>query len=171
MNSLKLQGRCGVVIPEGVLFQTNNAFVSVKKDLLERFNVHTILSLPSGVFLPYSAVKTNVVFFDRVGSTQDIYYYEVNPPYKLTKNKPINIDHFKEFLSVWKDRKITPNSWIVNLSDIKDFDISAKNPNKNEAIEHKSPIELVENIKLNNAEINDLMDEIEMILIGKDINE
>lgn len=169
MNHLKLGGKCGVVIPEGVLFQTNNAFQSVKKDLLERFNVHTILSLPSGVFLPYSAVKTNVVFFDRVGSTNDIYYYEVNPPYKLTKNKPINIDHFAEFLDSWQDRKITSNSWIVNLSDIKDFDISAKNPNKNETIEHKSPIELVENIKLNNAEINDLMDEIEMILIRKDI--
>ncbi len=171
MNHLKLGGKCGVVIPEGVLFQTNNAFQSVKKDLLERFNVHTILSLPSGVFLPYSAVKTNVVFFDRVGSTNDIYYYEVNPPYKLTKNKPINIDHFAEFLDSWQDRKITENSWIVNVNDIKDFDISAKNPNKNEIIEHKSPIELVENIKLNNAEINDLMDEIETILIGKDINE
>ena len=71
----------------------------------------------------------------------------------------------------WESRKITENSWIVNINDIKDFDISAKNPNKNETIEHKSPIELVENIKLNNAEINDLMDEIETILIGKDINE
>ena len=169
MNHLKLGGKCGVVIPEGVLFQTNNAFQSVKKDLLERFNVHTILSLPSGVFLPYSAVKTNVVFFDRVGSTNDIYYYEVNPPFKLTKNKPINIDHFAEFLDSWESRKITPNSWIVNVNDIKDFDISAKNPNKNDAIEHKSPIELVENIKLNNALINDLLDEVEEILIGKDI--
>ena len=167
MNHLKLGGKCGVVIPEGVLFQTNNAFQSVKKDLLERFNVHTILSLPSGVFLPYSAVKTNVVFFDRKGSTNDIYYYEVNPPFKLTKNKPINIDHFAEFLDSWETRKITDNSWIVNINDIKYFDISAKNPKKNDAIEHKSPIELVENIKLNNAEINDLMDEIEMILIGK----
>lgn len=171
MNHLKLGGKCGVVIPEGVLFQTNNAFQSVKKDLLERFNVHTILSLPSGVFLPYSAVKTNVVFFDRAGSTNDIYYYEVNPPFKLTKNKPINNEHFAEFLDSWETRKITDNSWIVNVNDIKDFDISAKNPNKNETIEHKSPIELVENIKLNNAEINDLMDEIETILIGKDINE
>lgn len=169
MNHLKLGGKCGVVIPEGVLFQTNNAFQSVKKDLLERFNVHTILSLPSGVFLPYSAVKTNVVFFDRKGSTNDIYYYEVNPPFKLTKNKPINIDHFAEFLDSWETRKITDNSWIVNINDIKDFDISAKNLKKNDAIEHKSPIELVENIKLNNAEINDLMDEIETILIGKDI--
>jgi len=171
MNYLKLGGRCGVVIPEGVLFQTNNAFQSVKQELLERFNVHTILSLPSGVFLPYSGVKTNVIFFDRNGSTSEIFYYELNPSSKLTKNKPINNDHFKEFLSVWKDRTITENSWIVNINDIKDFDISAKNPNRNEAIEHKSPIELVENIKLNNNEINDLMDEIEAILIGKDINE
>ena len=169
MNHLKLGGKCGVVIPEGVLFQTNNAFQSVKKDLLERFNVHTILSLPSGVFLPYSAVKTNVVFFDRVGSTNDIYYYEVNPAFKLTKNKPINIDHFAEFLDSWESRKITPNSWIVNVNDIKDFDLSAKNPNKNDAIEHKSPIELVENIKLNNALINDLLDEVEEILIGKSV--
>ena len=169
MNHLKLGGKCGVVIPEGVLFQTNNAFQSVKKDLLERFNVHTILSLPSGVFLPYSAVKTNVVFFDRVGSTNDIYYYEVNPAFKLTKNKPINIDHFAEFLDSWESRKITPDSWIVNINDIKDFDISAKNPKKNDAIEHKSPIELVENIKLNNALINDLLDEVEEILIGKSV--
>lgn len=169
MNSLKLGGKCGVVVPEGVLFQTNNAFQSVKKDLLERFNVHTILSLPSGVFLPYSGVKTNVLFFDRNGSTRDIFYYEVNPPYKLTKNKPIAYEHFQEFLAVWQERKITENSWIVNVSDIKDFDISAKNPNRVETIEHKSPIELVENIKVNNQEINDLMDEIEVILInGRD---
>ncbi|MDD2657304.1 MAG: class I SAM-dependent DNA methyltransferase [Candidatus Pacebacteria bacterium] len=171
MNSLKVNGRCGVVIPEGVLFQTNNAFQAVKQELLERFNVHTILSLPSGVFLPYSGVKTNVIFFDRNGATSEIFYYEVNPISKLTKNKPITYDHFSEFLSVWRDRTITENSWIVNINDIKDFDISAKNPNRNETIDHKSPIELVENIKLNNEEINDLMNEIEAILIGKDINE
>lgn len=169
MNHLKLGGKCAVVIPEGVLFQTNKAFAAVKQDLLERFNVHTILSLPSGVFLPYSGVKTNVMFFERSGSTQDIYYYEVNPPYKLTKNKPINYEHFEEFLDAWSERKITENSWVVNINDIKEFDISAKNPNKNEAIVHKSPVEIVESIKLNNLEINNLMDEIEELLIGKDI--
>jgi len=169
MNYLKVGGKCGVVIPEGVLFQTNNAFQSVKKELLERFNVHTILSLPAGIFLPYSGVKTNVIFFDRNGSTSDIFYYEVNPPYKLTKNKPIQYEHFKEFLDVWEKRELTDNSWIVNINDIKDFDISAKNPNNVEIIEHKSPIELVENIKANNQEIDTLMSEIETILIGKDI--
>lgn len=58
----------------------------------------------------------------------------------------------------------------ISVNDIKDFDISAKNPNNIEVIEDKSPIELVENIKGNNKEINDLMDEIESILVGKDIN-
>ena len=171
MKSLKLNGRCGVVVPEGVLFQTNNAFKSVKKELLERFNVHTVLSIPSGVFLPYSGVKTNVLFFDRSGSTSDIYYYEVDPPYKLTKNKPILFEHFAELLECWSDRKLTDNSWIVNVGDVKDYDISAKNPNKVESIDHKSPIELVENIKDNSKEITDLMDEVEAILIGKDIDE
>ncbi|MEA3490450.1 MAG: N-6 DNA methylase, partial [Campylobacterota bacterium] len=171
MNYLKLNGKCGVVIPEGVLFQTNKAFGSVKQELLERFNVHTILSLPAGIFLPYSGVKTNVLFFDRNGSTTDIFYYEVNPPYKLTKNRPVQYEHFKEFLDIWQDRTVTDDSWIVNINDMKEFDISAKNPNSIEVIEHKSPIELVENIKGNNKEINDLMDEIEAILVGKNINE
>ena len=72
---------------------------------------------------------------------------------------------------MWEKRELTNNSWIVNINDIKDFDISAKNPNNVEVIEHKSPLELVENIKGNNEEINALMDEIEAILIGKDIDE
>jgi type I restriction enzyme M protein len=165
-----MRGRCGVVIPEGELFQTTKAFQAVKQELLERFNLHTILSLPAGVFLPYSGVKTNVLFFDREGSTADIFYYEVNPPYKLTKNKPILYEHFKEFLDIWKERKLTENSWIVNVNDIKAYDISAKNPNSAEEIIHKPPLELVESIKENNKAIDAIMNEIEEILKEKEIS-
>ena len=68
MKMLKLDGKASIVVPEGVLFQGNNAFKQVKQELLENFNVHTILSLPTGIFLPYSPVKTNVVYFDRKGA-------------------------------------------------------------------------------------------------------
>jgi type I restriction enzyme M protein len=112
-----------------------------------------------------------VIFFDRNGSTSEIYYYEVNPPYKLTKNKPIQNEHFAEFLACWQERKLTENSWIVNVNDIKDFDISAKNPNKAEAVAHVSPLELVATIKQNNAQIDEIMTEIEAILQGNAINE
>jgi type I restriction enzyme M protein len=112
-----------------------------------------------------------VIFFDRNGSTAEIYYYEVNPAAKLTKNKPIQNEHFEEFLTCWQERKITANSWLVNVNDIKDYDISAKNPNKAEAVAHVSPLELVATIKQNNAQIDELMTEIEAILQGKAINE
>ena len=50
---------------------------------------------------------------------------------------------------------------MVNVNDIKEYDISAKNPNSVEVVEHKAPLDLVESIKVNNAQIDDLMDEIE----------
>ncbi|MFN8672541.1 MAG: class I SAM-dependent DNA methyltransferase [Candidatus Sericytochromatia bacterium] len=166
MKSLKQGGKAGIIIPEGVLFQTNNAFKQVKQELLENFNVHTIVSLPSGVFLPYSGVKTNIIFFERTGSTSDIWYYEVNPPYKLTKNKPILFEHFEEFLKLSDKKENSQNSWTVNVKDIKDFDISAKNPNKVEDIEHMPPLEIVEKIKTNDEAITNLIDEIELILVN-----
>jgi type I restriction enzyme M protein len=169
MKSVKIGGRVGLVIPEGVLFQTNNAFKEVKKMLLEDFNLHTILSLPAGIFLPYSGVKTNVIFFDRSSSTSDIWYYEINLEKKLTKNKPIQYEHFKEFLELQPKRELSDNSWIVNKNDIKDFDISAKNPNNSDDFEHTPPLELIENIKVNNQEINNLINEIEDILVGENI--
>ena len=163
MKNLKIGGRAGVVIPEGVLFQTNRAFQTVKKELLEKFNIHTILSLPAGIFLPYSGVETNIIFFDKVGSTSEIFYYEVNPPYKLTKNKPIKDEHFEDFLAIWKEKKETENSWIVKVKDIKDFDISAKNPNSNQVIEHKSPKEIISDIRQNGKMIDAIINDVEGI--------
>ena len=164
MKSLKVGGKAGIVVPEGVLFQTNNAFTAVKKELLENFNLHTIVSLPAGVFLPYSGVKTNFILFSRTGSTSEIWYYEVNLPSKLTKNKPITSEHLQEFTELFRTRASTPNSWAVKVSDIKDYDLSAKNPNKQKDIEHLPPAEILVKLKANDAEISSLLDEIEMIM-------
>ncbi len=164
MKMLKLDGKASIVVPEGVLFQSNNAFNQVKKELLDNFNVHTILSLPAGVFLPYSGVKTNIIYFDRKGATSDIWFYELIPPYKLTKNKPIQYEHFKQFLELFKSRKETDNSWIVNVNDIKDYDLSAKNPNAEQEEELLPPKEILDNIRKNDQELGQLINEIEGLL-------
>lgn len=65
MANLAKGGRAAVIIPEGVLFR-GGPDQKVRKELLEQFKVHTILSLPAGCFLPYTGVKTNVILFDRV---------------------------------------------------------------------------------------------------------
>lgn len=176
MKMLKLEGRAAIVVPEGVLFQTNNAFSKVKQTLLENYNVHTIVSLPAGVFLPYSGVKTDILYFDRKGSTSDIWYYDVTPPYKLTKNKPITYEHIKEFVHLFHhpaERNLTNakteksfNDWTVNISDIKDYDLSAKNPHKVIEVDHRSPKELLTAIKENDTKISTLMNQIESLING-----
>ncbi len=153
-------------MPEGVLFQNSNAFVSVKKDLLDDFNLECVLSLPSGVFLPYSAVKTNVLFFSKskkcICEGDGVYYYELIPPYKLTKNKPLEYAHFKEFLKCYKERKITANSWLVSKKELEErnYDLSAKNPNVKEEKILRTSEEILnsleENLKTQQKYLNEL---------------
>src|SRR3989338_7364534 len=63
MDSLRPGGRCGVIIPEGVLFGSTGAHKELRRQLIENCRVKAVLSLPGGVFQPYSGVKTSVLFF------------------------------------------------------------------------------------------------------------
>jgi type I restriction enzyme M protein len=165
MKTLKLGGKAAIVVPEGVLFQTNNAFKQVKQLLLEHFNLHTILSLPAGVFLPYSGVKTNVLFFERTGGTTDVWFYECEPAQKLTKNKPIKDEHLQEFVELFATRQTTPNSWVVSAEKLKtDFDLSAKNPAKQQTAQHLAPSDLLAQLRIKEAKVSSLLDDIEGLL-------
>src|SRR2546423_11207584 len=68
-------GRCGMVVPNGVLFG-DGICARIKAELLKEFNLHTIVRLPNGVFAPYTNIPTNLLFFDRSGPTKEIWYYE-----------------------------------------------------------------------------------------------
>lgn len=168
MKTLKAGGKAAIVIPEGVLFQTNSAFKQVKQELLENFDLHTILSLPAGVFLPYSGVKTNVLFFERSGGTSDVWYYECEPEQKLTKNKPITDDHLKEFVELYNSRETTDRSWTVPASKLaEDYDLSAKNPAKQKDAEHLAPSDILKQIRTKEKLVSGLLDEIEDLLAEK----
>jgi type I restriction enzyme M protein len=62
-----------------VLFGDNTC-AKLKEDLLKDFNLHTIVRLPNGVFAPYTGIPTNLLFFDRSGQTNEIWYYELPLP-------------------------------------------------------------------------------------------
>ncbi len=168
MKSLKIGGKAAIVVPEGVLFQTNSAFKLVKEELLEYFNLHTILSLPAGVFLPYSGVKTNVLFFDRSGGTTETWFYECEPEQKLTKNKPLTDTHLAEFVELFDKRSTTDHSWTVSIERLKqDYDLSAKNPAKQNDVEHLAPQKILELIQEKEAAVTALLSEIETLLAEK----
>ncbi|MGI6314448.1 MAG: N-6 DNA methylase [Patescibacteria group bacterium] len=63
INHLNLKGRAGIIVPEGIIFQTANAYKSLRKKLVED-GLIAVISLPSGVFNPYSGVKTSILLFD-----------------------------------------------------------------------------------------------------------
>ena len=79
-----------MIIPEGVLFR-GGPDAKVRERLLREFDVHTILSLPSGCFLPYTGVKTNVLFFERREAgqgTETVWYYELtNDGFELKQTR------------------------------------------------------------------------------------
>ncbi len=171
MKSLKQNGRCGIVVPEGVLFR-GDAFALVKKELLENFNLHTIVSLPSGVFANVTSSgqgpKTNLLFFDRTGPTKEIWYYEHVPPEgkKYTKANPITDEDLKDCYEKWKKREISENSWIMPVEEVarRGYDLTAKNPNRREEFEYKSPEELVASVIEKERAILEIAEEIQNLL-------
>ena len=70
MEHLTINGRAGFVVPEGIIFQTANAYKELRKMMLAGY-LYAVVSLPSGVFNPYAGVKTSILFFDRAFAKQN----------------------------------------------------------------------------------------------------
>ncbi|HAU65897.1 MAG: restriction endonuclease subunit M [Lentisphaerae bacterium GWF2_44_16] len=108
MYRLRKNGRAAVIIPDGFLFGTDNAKSAIKKKLLEEFNLHTVVRMPSSVFSPYTPITTNILFFDNSKKTDQVWFYRVDMPkgYKhFSKTKPMKVDHFDECVSWWNNRE------------------------------------------------------------------
>ena len=63
------EGRAGIIVPEGIIFQSQNAHRQLRRKLVEDYLV-AVISLPAGVFNPYSGVKTSILILDRKLSKQ-----------------------------------------------------------------------------------------------------
>lgn len=108
IHKLRLNGKCGVVLPDGFLFGDDNAKTNIKKQLLTEFNLHTIIRLPKSVFAPYTSITTNVLFFTKNGQgTDQTWFYRMDIPegYKaFSKTKPIQSRHFDVVREWWNNR-------------------------------------------------------------------
>lgn len=63
INHLKPKGRAGIIVPEGIIFQSGVAYKALRKNLVEN-GLYAVVSLPGGVFQPYSGVKTSILLID-----------------------------------------------------------------------------------------------------------
>lgn len=166
-------GRAGIVVPNGTLFGDGVA-ARIKEELLKEFNLHTIVRLSNGVFAPYTPIQTNLLFFDRAGSTKEIWYYELPSPdgrRGYSKTKPMQFEEFADCIKWFqlKRRKENDHAWRVPVSDVLKYDESGslaacnldiKNPNGPDAIEHLPPQKLIEDILAKERHIVEIMEEI-----------
>jgi len=74
-NLLQIGGKCGVIVPEGVLFGASNAHKKLRRILLEKCQLEAVISMPSGVFKPYAGVSTAVLVFIKGGNTDKVWFY------------------------------------------------------------------------------------------------
>jgi type I restriction enzyme M protein len=148
IKSLKAGGKAGVVIKNTFLSNTDNASISLRRELLEKSNLHTVLDLPGGTFTG-AGVKTVVLFFEKGSPTKKIWYYQLNLERNLGKTNSLNEKDLAEFVTLQKDKVESEHSWTVHVKDVDQstLDLSAKNPNKKEAAALRQPQEILAEMK------------------------
>ena len=162
---LKAGGKAGVVIKNTFLSNTDNASVSLRKLLLENCNLHTVLDLPGGTFTG-AGVKTVVLFFEKGAPTKKVWFYQLNLDRNLGKTNPLNEADLADFVALQKTKADSANSWSVNVADIDQttFDLSVKNPNGNDEVQHRNPQDIMAEIAKLDAESADVLAKIRGLL-------
>ncbi|MCX6220820.1 MAG: N-6 DNA methylase [Bacteroidia bacterium] len=157
---LKAGGKAGVVIKNTFLSNTDNASVSLRKQLLESCNLHTVLDLPGGTFTG-AGVKTVVLFFEKGAPTRKVWYYQLNLDRNLGKTNSLNEADLAEFVELQKTFAPSDNSWSVDVQTLhatspnansQQYDLSAKNPNKKEETALRTPSAILAEMKTLDAE-------------------
>jgi type I restriction enzyme M protein len=165
MKMMKTGGRGAIVIKNTFLSNSDNASVSLRKELLETCNLHTILACPSGTFQG-AGVKTVVLFFKKGSPTRKIWYYQLNPGRNMGKTNPLNDKDLAEFLETQKSFADSDNSWTVDIADIdtSNYDLSTKNPNVDDEVILRSPTEILDEIEKLDEESREILKKIRSLL-------
>ena len=190
LNHLKEGGRCGVVVPEGVLFGSSGAHRELRRKLIENNTVEAVLSLPGGVFNPYSGVKTSVLVFRKGGATERVMFLHAdNDGFKLdaSHDQPINEDDLPDLIEAFHDREDrwaasldrdpktdwTDKWWFAEADAIRsaDFNLSANRhrPQSRARVEHRDPLEILDELRAIEKEIVGEIDGLAEAVRGVDV--
>ncbi len=166
---LDIGGRCGVIIPDGVLFGSSKAHKTLRKHLLENNELKAVISMPSGVFKPYAGVSTAVLVFVKGGTTDKVWFYNMEADgYSLDdKRNKIEQNDIPDIIEQYhhkdsEDYKPTKKHFFVDVSEIieNDYDLSINRYKEieYEEIEYPPTNEILGNIeKLSNSISSDIV--------------
>lgn len=173
MNHLRPKGRAGIIVPEGIVFQSGGAHKQLRKNLVED-GLYAVISLPGGVFSPYSGVKTSILFFDNdlAKHREEILFIKIeNDGFDLgATKKPIKENDLPvalEILNNWKIGKKNENKIAIYVEKSKISGDGEYNLNGDRYRVSKKPI----NAKWPMVELGELVENVISGIWGQDPDE
>lgn len=176
---LKKEGKAAVIVPEGVLFNSGKAYKRAREIILKDCDLHAVISLPSGVFNPYTAVKTSILIFtkkqfeSKTYHTQKVWFYEMDSDgYTLDTNRKKIKDNFPlpSIIESFINRNIEENRnrkhkhYYVPIKEIIDNDIELNFNLYKEYVfddkEYEPPLELLNKLNEIESEISIQFDKL-----------
>jgi len=176
VDLLRIGGRAGVIVPEGVLFGSSKAHVALRQLVLDKCELQGIIKLPAGVFKPYAGVSTAVLVFVKGGKTERVWYYDLRADgYSLDdKRDEVAQNDIPDLLRRWrerdpaKDTDRTAQGFFVPAEEIRankyDLSLNRYREVAVEEIEYEEPAVILARLRELEREIAKELDELEGML-------
>jgi len=178
LRSLAIGGRCASIVPDGVLTGTSNAHKAIRRTIVDGNRLEAVISMPSGVFLPYSGVSTAILIFTKTGAggTDKVWFYDMKADgYSLDQKRtevadndiPDIIARFHA-LDAEAGRSRTDRSFLVPVDEIREHDYDlAFNTYKEivrEIVEYEAPEVIIGRASVLAARITDGINSLKKLI-------
>lgn len=178
LRSLKVGGRCAVIVPDGVLFGSSKAHKNIRKELIDNNQLEGVISMPAGVFRPYAGVSTAVLIFTKTGKggTENVWFYDMTADgYSLDdKRQKIDNDDISDIIARWRNRKAeherkrTEKSFNVPLNELieKGYDLSINKYKEvvYENVDYDDPLKILSEIEDLEKSKNESLERLKEVL-------
>ena len=177
INLLRVGGRAGVIVPDGVLFGSSNAHVDLRKMLIEKCELQGVVSMPAGIFRPYAGVSTAVLFFTKGGKTENLWFYDMEADgYSLDdKRDKVGANDIPDIIAKWqkkdpkKDKDRKSKAFFVPVAEIKgegkyDLSINRYKEIQYDEVKYDPPKVILKKLRALEKEISQDLDELEGML-------
>jgi len=176
LNLLRVGGRAGVIVPDGVLFGSSNAHRDLRKMLVEECELQGVVKMPAGVFRPYAGVSTAVLIFVKGGRTEHVWFFDMQADGHSLDDKRERVpeNDIPDVIAQWRardpkrDANRAAKAFFVSVEEIQEnkYDLSINRYKEvaYEEAEHEPPPQLLAKLRELERDISRDIDEIESLL-------
>ncbi len=179
LRMLKTGGRCASIVPDGVLFGSNKAYKTIRRELVENNRLEAVISMPSGVFKPYAGVSTAIIIFTKTGAggTDNVWFYNMLSDGYSLDDKRSDLGDGGDIADIVArfhaldgevDRKRTDQSFLVPKQEIVDneYDLSINKYKQTivEKVEYPPTSEIIAELHAIEAQVAEGLKELEAML-------